>query len=241
MQSLKEKVIIITGGSRGIGRLLALRSASEGAKVVITGRNNSDLEKTFSEIKKINSDSLFVLQDVSDYNDVKRVVSKTVKKYGRIDILINNAGIYPHKLFKDFEIDEWKKVVEVNLFGTMMMCREVLPYMEKLSSTTGGSIVNIASTSGKRGYEQGTAYTSSKFAITGFSESLFKEIRQYNIRVMTVYPSYVDTSLRDESYMDEIGKGVHLRMEDVADAIISSLKLPQRAMLKEIEVWATNP
>jgi len=241
MQSLQNKTIIITGGSRGIGRVLALRLAKEKANVVITGRDKKSLENTKAELLKIHDGILAVNADVSVYDDVKKVVSETIESFGKIDCLVNNAGVYPHKTVKEYGIDEWKSVVEVNLFGPFMMCKEVLPHMEKLSSSTGGTIVNIASTSGKRGYERGSAYVASKFALAGFSECLFKEVRQNNIRVVTVYPSYVETDVKDESALKQIGKGVYMRAEDVADSIILALKLPQRAMLKDIEIWGTNP
>jgi len=241
MQTLNNKTVIITGGSRGIGRVLALRLAKEKANVVITGRNKKDVTNTRDELLKIHENVLAIDADVSNYDDVKKIVSETVNKFKDIHFLVNNAGIMTHKLLKDFEINEWKKVFEVNVFGTMMMCKEVLPYMEKLAETTGGTIINIASMSGRSGYERGTAYSASKFALTGFSESLFKEVRQKNIRVLTLYPSYVETDLKNEKELKEIGKGVYMRAEDVADTIISTMKLPQRAMLKGIEIWGTNP
>jgi NAD(P)-dependent dehydrogenase (short-subunit alcohol dehydrogenase family) len=241
MQTLENKTVIITGGSRGIGRVIALRLAKEKANVVIASRTKSMLESTENELLKINKKVLAINADVSKYEDVKRIVNDTIQKFGNVHDLVNNAAIMTHKSVKDFSIDEWKKVIEVNLFGTFMMCKEVLPYMERLSSTTGGTIVNICSTSGKRGYEGGSAYSASKFALTGFSESLFKEVRNKNIRVVAIYPSHVDTDVKDESKLKEIGKGVYMRAEDVADTIILSMKLPQRALLKEVEIWGTNP
>jgi NAD(P)-dependent dehydrogenase (short-subunit alcohol dehydrogenase family) len=241
MQKLENKTVIVTGGSRGIGRVLALRLVKEKANVVITARTKSELEGTEKELLKINKNVLAINADVSKYGYVKRIVSETIKKFGNIHYLVNNAGIMTHKSVKDFDIDEWKKVIEVNLFGTFMMCKEVLPHMEKLSSTTGGTIINICSTSGRKGYEGGSAYSASKFALTGFSESLFKEVRNKNIRIVAVYPSHVDTDVREESELKAIGKGVYMRAEDVADTIILSMKLPQRALLKEVEIWGTNP
>jgi 3-oxoacyl-[acyl-carrier protein] reductase len=241
MQNLENKTVVITGGSRGIGRVLALRLAKEKMNVVITGRDKTSLGSTEKELIAVNNNVLAVNSDVSVYGDVKKIVKSSIDKFGKIDFLVNNAAILTHKTVSEFGIDEWKKVIEVNLFGPFMMCKEVLPYMEKLSSTTGGTIINICSTSGKRGYEKGSAYAASKFALAGFSESLFKEVRQLNIRVATIYPSYVETEVKDESTLKKIGKGVYMRAEDVADSIILSMKLPQRAMLKEIEIWGTNP
>lgn len=241
MKTLQNKTVIITGGSRGIGRVLALRLAGEKMNVVITGREKKSLDNTEKELSGIHENIIAVNADVSVCDDVKKIVKSAIDKFGEIDFLINNAAILTHKTVKDFDINEWKKVIEVNLFGPFMMCKEVLPHMEKLSEKTGGTIINICSTSGKRGYERGSAYSASKFALTGFSESLFKEVRENNIRVMTVYPSYVETKVMNESDLKDIGKGVYMRAEDVADSIILSMKLPQRAMLKEIEIWGTNP
>jgi 3-oxoacyl-[acyl-carrier protein] reductase len=241
MQTLQNKTVIITGGSKGIGRVLALRLAKEKSNVVITGRNEKDLQKTKDEIINIHPNVLAIRSDVSIYVDVKKIVSETVKKFKDIHYLINNAGMMTHKTLREFDIDEWKKVIEVNLFGTMMMCKEVLPHMEKLAETTGATIINISSMSGKQGYERGTAYVASKFALAGFAESLFKEVRQQNIRVLTIFPSYVETSVKDENDLKTMGKGVYMRAEDVADSIILAMKLPQRSMLKGIEVWGTNP
>jgi 3-oxoacyl-[acyl-carrier protein] reductase len=242
MQTLSGKTVIITGGSRGIGRVLALRLANESANILITGRDKSDLEKTKVEVTALQKGKVAAFNgDVSKYEDVKKIVKLAADDFGDIHYLVNNAGIMTHKLLKEFSVEDWKKVIEVNLFGPMMMCKEVLPYMEKLSPASGGTIINICSTSGKRGYERGSAYVASKFALSGFSESLFKEVRQYNIRVIAVYPSYVETDVKHESALKDIGKGVFMRAEDVADSIILAMKLPQRALIKDIEIWGTNP
>jgi 3-oxoacyl-[acyl-carrier protein] reductase len=241
MQSLKNKTVIITGGSKGIGRVLALRLAKEKMNIVISARNEFDLFKTRDEIAKLNKNVIAVKADVSKYDDVKKIVSETINNFKDIHYLVNNAANLAHKSIKDFGVDEWKKVIEVNVVGPFMMCKEVLPFMEKLKDTTGATIINIASTSGRRGYERGSAYSASKFALTGFSESLFKEVRQNNIRVVLIYPSAVDTSVKEESNLNEIGKGVYMRAEDTADSIILAMKLPQRALIKEIEIWGTNP
>ena len=241
MQTLENRTVIITGGSKGIGRVLALRLAKEKMNVVITARKENELKSTEKELMQLSSSILAVKADVSVYDDVKRTVSETVKKFGNIHYLVNNAAGFGFKHVKDFDIDEWKKVFEINVFGTFMMCKEVLPHMEKLADTTGGTIINIASTSGRRGDAGASAYSASKFALTGFSESLFKEVRTQNIRIVTVYPSNVDTDVKEESELKQIGKGVYMRAEDVADSIMLAMKLPQRAMLKDIEIWGTNP
>jgi 3-oxoacyl-[acyl-carrier protein] reductase len=241
MQSLENKTVIITGGSRGIGRVLALRLAEEKANITIAARTTSEVKSTEEELFKITKNVLALNADVSKYEDVIRIVNGTVQKFKKIDYLVNNAAIMTHKTVKDFGMDEWKQVIDVNLFGAFMMCKEVLPHMEKLSKSTGGTIVNICSTSARRGYERGSAYVASKFALNGFSQCLFQECRQSNIRVVSVFPSYVETSVKDESKLKEIGKGVYMRAEDVADAVVNAMKIPQRTSLREIELWCTNP
>jgi 3-oxoacyl-[acyl-carrier protein] reductase len=241
MQNLENKTAVITGGSRGIGRVLALRLAKEKMNVVITGRDKASLASTEKELLAVNKNVLAVNSDVSVYDDVKKIVKSSIEKFGKIDFLVNNAAILTHKTVAEFGIDEWKKVIEVNLFGPFMMCKEVLPHMEKLSSATGGTIINICSTSARRGYERGSAYVASKFALNGFSQCLFQECRKSNIRVISVFPSYVETSVKKESELKEIGEGVYMRMEDVADSIITAMKMPQRTTIREIELWCTNP
>src|SRR5438876_4289786 len=123
MQSLANKTVIVTGGSKGIGRVLAIRLAKENANVVITGRKKSELEKTKGEIVSLNSGKVIsVNADVSVYEDVKKVMKETADNFSDIHYLINNAGIYPHKTLKDFKVEDWKQVVAINLFGAMMMC-----------------------------------------------------------------------------------------------------------------------
>lgn len=241
MQNLENKTIVITGGSRGIGRVLALRLAKEKMNVVITGRDKTTLAGTEKELVALNKNVMAINSDVSVYDDVKKIVKHAIDKFGKIDFLVNNAAILTHKTVAEFGIDEWKKVIEVNLFGPFMMCKEVLPHMEKLSATTGGTIINICSTSARRGYERGSAYVASKFALNGFSQCLFQEYRKCNIRVISVFPSYVETSIKKESELKEIGKGVYMRMEDVADSIVAAMKMPQRTTIREIELWCTNP
>lgn len=241
MPKLQNKTVIITGGSRGIGRVLALKLAREKMNILITGRDKKSLGETEKELMTIHNNIIAVNADVSAYDDVKKIVKSAAEKFENIDFLVNNAAILTHKTVKEFGIDEWKKVVEVNLFGPFMMCKEVLPYMEKLSDSTGGTVINICSTSARRGYERGSAYVASKFALNGFSQCLFQENRKNNIRVISIFPSYVETSVQKESELKEIGKGVYMRAEDVADSIISAMKIPHRTTIREIELWCTNP
>ncbi len=236
--SLNGKVAIVTGGSRGIGKFIAKRLAEEGASVVIAGRKLSDLRTTADEISSNGGRIISVQTDVSNEKSVHRLLSKTLTEFGTIDILINNAGQYIEKAVAEMSVGEWNDIIGTNLTGPFLLSRAVLPeMMEKLD----GTIVMISSTSGKRARANSAAYSASKFGIEGFSEALLREVRDYNIRVIVVTPSSVDSSDRESRQILKGGRGARLRAEDVADIVIGAIKLPPRALVREVELWATNP
>ncbi len=232
------KVAIVTGGSRGIGKFIAGRLADEGASVVISGRTAADLRITAEEISTEGGRIIAVQTDVSNEKSVHRLLSKTLTEFGTIDILINNAGQYIEKPVTEMSINDWDNIIGTNLTGPFLLSRAVLPeMMEKLD----GTIVMISSTSGKRAKANSAAYSASKFGIEGFSEALLREVRDYNIRVIVVTPSSVDSSERDSRQILKGGSGARLRGEDVADIVVQAIKLPPRALVREVELWATNP
>ena len=176
--------------------------------------------------------------DVSSEKSVHRLLSKTLTEFGTIDILINNAGQYMEKSLTEMSLEEWNGVIGTNLTGPFLLTRAVLPeMMEKLD----GTIVMISSTSGKRAKANSAAYSASKFGVEGFSEALLREVRDYNIRVIVVTPSAVDSSERESRQILKGGKGARLRAEDVAETVVAAIKLPPRALVREVELWATNP
>src|ERR1043166_6889986 len=148
MQELQNKTVIITGAAGGIGKVLSLRLAKQGCKLVLVGRDEAKLNKLMDEVTNAQAEVLTIPGDVSNYEDVQSIVKETGDKFHTIDYLINNAALLTHRTVSEFNVDEWKKVIEVNLFGPFMMCKEVLPYMEKQEC---GTIINICSTSGKKG------------------------------------------------------------------------------------------
>jgi 3-oxoacyl-[acyl-carrier protein] reductase len=236
MENIKDKIIIITGASKGIGKTTAIKLANAGAKLVLNSRKIVDLQKLEKELGA--SDYLLFEGDVSDEKTCIRLVDETVKKYGRVDVLINNAAQFAFGKVIDLSLNDFDRVINTNLRAPFMLSKLVIPYLIKQD---GGTILNISSTSGKRGHEGGGLYAASKFALNGLSECLLKEVRQYNIRVITVSPSMVDTKIKPENEIKSSGKGVYMRMEDVADSILYALNLPQRALIKDIEIWGTNP
>jgi len=235
---LSGKVAIVTGGSRGIGRHISKRLADEGAFVVIAGRTLSDLRVAQEEISADGGRVIAVQTDVSSEKSVHRLLSKTLTEFGTIDILINNAGQYMEKTIAEMSLEEWDSVIGTNLTAPFLLTRAVLPEMTEKRD---GTIVMISSTSGKRAKANSAAYSASKFGIEGFSEALLREVRGYNIRVIVVTPSSVDASDRDPQQILKGGEGARLRAEDVAEVVVEAIKLPPRALVREIELWTTNP
>jgi 3-oxoacyl-[acyl-carrier protein] reductase len=236
MNNLENKVIILTGASKGIGKVTSKKLTAYNPKLVLLSRKMSDLEKLKAELNYTNA--IFIEADVSKEDDCKKIVTRTVEKFGTVDVLINNAAQFARGNVVDLKLEDFDRVLATNIRGVFILTKLVLPFMIKQNR---GSIVNISSTAGKRGSPGGSAYTISKFALNGFTECLFKEVREYNIRVLTISPSMVDTKDKPVEQQKETGKGVYMRAEDVADSIINSLMLPQRAMVKDIELWGTNP
>lgn len=238
MESLKDKVIILTGASRGIGRATAINLSEDNPKLVLVSRERNDLEEVLPFLKCDEGNVLLVEADVSKEEDCRKIVDEATGKFGNIDVLINNAAQFGRANVTELKMEDFDRIIGTNLRGVIFLTQLVLPYMIKQD---GGTIVNVSSTAGKRGYEGGTAYSASKHALNAFSECLNKEVRPNNIRVLTISPSSVDTRDKDESDIKKGGKGVYMRMEDVAESIGLALRLPQRALVNDIELWGTNP
>ena len=238
MESLKDKVIILTGASRGIGRATAINLSADNPKLVLVSRKRNDLDEVLPFLKGDKENVLLVEADVSSEEDCRKIVGEADGRFGTVDVLINNAAQFGRANVTELKMEDFDRIMNTNLRGVIYLTQLVLPYMIKQN---GGTIVNISSTAGKRGYEGGTAYSASKHALNSFSECLNKEVRPNNIRVITVSPSSVDTRDKDESDIKKGGKGVYMRMEDVAESIALAIRLPQRALVNDIELWGTNP
>ncbi|CUU48524.1 non-ribosomal peptide synthetase [Clostridium beijerinckii] len=193
---LTDKVVIVTGGGRGIGRTMAVEAAKEDAKVVIISRTEWELKETEQEIKKIGGGVISIVADISNYGEVSEAVNKIVSTYGKIDVLINNAGITKLEAFSDMNVDEWKNIIEVNLFGTYNMCKAVAPH---LVSQRSGKIINMGSDSSFIGYPLMSAYAASKHAVIGLTKSLSEELKLSNIQVNAICPAFVDTNMTPEA------------------------------------------
>ena len=239
MTKLKNKKAIITGGGRGLGKATAIAFAKEGIDIAITGRNEAVLKETVSELEAFGIKAIYSVFDVSNYEDVKSGIKNILKTLGSVDILVNNAGIAAFGTFNEMEVSQWSQIIQTNLMGMYYVTKEVLPY---LISNTEGDIINVSSTAGLNGNANTSAYSASKFAVIGMSESLMKEVRKDNIRVCTLTPSTIASDMSIElGIATKDSQDSVLQPEDFAELIVAGLKLPRRAMLKSASLWSTNP
>lgn len=239
MKDLKNKKAIITGGGRGLGKATAIAFAKEGIDIAITGRNEAVLKETVSELEAFGINAMYSVFDVSRYENVKTGIKSIVNTLGSVDILVNNAGIAAFGTFNDMEVSQWSQIIQTNLMGMYYVTKEVLPY---LIDKNEGDVINVSSTAGLNGNANTSAYSASKFAVIGMSESLMKEVRKNNIRVCTLTPSTIASDMSIElGIADKDSQDSVLQPEDFTELIVAGLKLPRRAMLKSAALWSTNP
>ena len=236
---MKNKKAIITGGSRGLGKATAIAFAKEDIDIAITGRNEKILKETVSELETFGIKAMYSAFDVCSYEDVKNGIQNIINTLGSVDILVNNAGTAAFGSFNEMDVNQWSNIIQTNLMGMYYVTKEVLPY---LLSQNEGDIINVSSTAGLNGNANTSAYSASKFAVIGMSESLMKEVRKNNIRVCTLTPSTIATDLSiDLGITNKDSHDSVLQPDDFAELIVASIKLPRRAMLKGASLWSTNP
>ena len=236
--NLKSKKAIITGGSRGLGKATAIAFAKKGIDVAITGRNEKRLKETVAELKALGVNATYEIFDVGNYEEVKQGIKNIIARLGSVDILVNNAGIAAFGTLNEMEVSQWTAIMQTNVMGMYYVTKEVLPY---LIAKNEGDIINVSSTAGLNGNANTSAYSASKFAVIGMSQSLMKEVRKNNIRVCTLTPSTIATDMALELGITDGNVEKVLQPEDFAELIVSVLKLPRRAMLASASLWATNP
>jgi 3-oxoacyl-[acyl-carrier protein] reductase len=229
---LKNKIALITGASRGIGRELALRFSREGIHVAITGRDEKELKQVADEIKKNGIESLIILADLKDKNAPGKIISEVVKKFGALDILINNAGFAINKPFEKHSIDEWEDLMAINSRAPFFITQAALPYLKKSSLPT---VINISSAVGRLGYPDQAAYTASKHALMGWTKSLAKEVQKDGIRVHVIAPGGVATDMIAKMRPD-IKKEELIQTKEIADVVMFLLSLKGNAMIDELNL-----
>lgn len=234
MKALEGQVAIVTGGSKGIGRAIGKALAQEGATVVLAARTGSELMATVRELQNERLSVSGTVADVTSESDVNRLIAEVASTYGRIDILVNNAGIGIFKPVAEMSVADFDAMWGVNMRGVFLVTKAVLPHMIRNAS---GAVVNISSLAGKNSFKGGAGYCATKWALRGFASSLMLEVRDHNIRVVTIFPGSVDTSF---STTGKKGSNI-TQPEDVASAVVFAVTAPGRSMFSEIDVRPTKP
>ncbi len=219
-----DKVAMITGATRGIGKQIALTLANEGYNIILNYRTeNDELKQLKNEIESKNVKCLVVQGDVTNFEDCKQMIESAIKEFGKIDVLVNNAGITKDMLLARMKEEDFKQVIDVNLVGTFNMTKNVISYMMKARN---GRIINISSVVGIAGNAGQTNYSASKAGIIGFTKSLAKEVASRNILVNAVAPGFIETNMTDvlkQEVKDEIAKNIPLKRmgtpQDIANVV----------------------
>ncbi len=221
---------LVTGGSSGIGLETARQLAQRGARVAICGRDAAKLRRAADDI------GAFAIEaDVAREDHIVRMVGDVVEAFDGFNVLINNAGFGHFAPLLETSLADMQRVYATNVFGAMVVARESAKHF--VAAGKGGNIINIASTAGQRGFANGTAYASSKFALSGMTECWRAELRKHDVRVMQINPSEVQTDFfRGRAFSER-----KLRAEEIAHAIVSMLAMDDRGFTTEMSVWATNP
>ncbi|WP_035647975.1 3-ketoacyl-ACP reductase [Flavobacterium sp. ASV13] len=238
MTDLKNKTALITGAGKGIGKAIAIALAKEGVNVILIARTQADVDQLADQTNNLGVKSLALAADVSDMNSINSAVEKALAEFKNIDILINNAGIASFGKFLELEPCDWEKIIQVNLMGTYYTTRAVIPNMIERQT---GDIINISSTAGLNGNPLTSAYSASKFAVLGLTDSLMQEMRKHNIRVSALTPSTVATDLAIDLNLTDGNPEKVMQSEDIAELLIAQLKLNRRVFIKNSAIWSTNP
>ena len=236
---LTGKTALVTGAGKGIGRAVAEALAREGVHVALLARDRAALETVAGDLAaRYGVKTLALSADVADRAAVEAAVGEAAQTLGRLDILVNNAGTAQFGSVLDMDPEDWERMIEVNLLGTYYATRAALPHMV---AQGGGNIVNVASTAGEKGAATASAYSASKAGVIAFTEALMPEVRKHDIRVILLNPSTVNTELAASLGL-KIGAEDHmLQASDVADVLVSALKLPARALVRNLSLLTTNP
>ncbi len=229
---LAEKVAIVTGAGRGIGRSIALTLARNGARLSLAARTETELEAVQLEIKNFGGQAIALPTDVSREPEVISLVRGTVERFGRLDILVNNAGIGVFGPLAETTTEQWDRIMAINARGPFLLCREAIPHLKQPKQTF---IINITSIVGVKGYINQAAYSASKHAVMGMTKALAKEVQPDGIRVHVIGPGGVDTPLVAKARPD-LDRSVLMQPQEIADIVLFLLTRSGQAVIDEIHV-----
>ncbi len=245
MNNIANKVVVITGASSGLGETTVRYLASQGAKVVLAARRADRLNQIVQEISQAGGQALAVITDVSKKVDVDALIETTIAQFGRVDVLVNNAGLMAQAPLAKCKVDEWDRMIDINIKGVLYGIAAVLPYMQQAKS---GHIINLSSVAGlKVSVGGGVVYSATKFAVKAISEGLRAEMAPYNIRVTTLYPGAIESELKFGSSDQETGEIVQafyrdfeISSDSVAHAIAYAISQPDDVGINDITIRPTR-
>ncbi|MBN2011168.1 SDR family NAD(P)-dependent oxidoreductase [candidate division KSB1 bacterium] len=233
---IQDKIALVTGASRGIGRAMTIALAEAGAHLAVTARNESLLAQTVTEIRSFKRNAMTYIGDMRDETAIKTLVQQTIDTFGRLDILINNAGVAHFSNIADMKTSDWDEMFNLNMRGVFLLTRECLPYLRHGGESV---VVNVASLAGKNTFIGGGGYTATKHALRAFSQCLMLEERKHGVRILSICPGSVATNFGGKAEGDQ--RDSITQPEDVAASVLHMIQLPQRAMVSEIDIRPTNP
>jgi NADP-dependent 3-hydroxy acid dehydrogenase YdfG len=238
MSNIEGKVVVITGASSGLGEATARHLAAQGASVVLGARRIERLQSLANELNNQGGKALAVETDVTDANQVQRLVDKAVQTYGRVDVIINNAGLMPHSPLERLKIDDWNRMIDVNIKGVLYGIAAVIPYMKEQKS---GHIINVSSVAGHKVRAGGVVYAATKHAVRVISEGLRQEVKPYNIRTTVISPGAVDTELPNTATEPDIAENLRklyealaIPADSFARAVAFAMSQPEEVDINEI-------
>ncbi len=238
------KVIVITGASSGLGEASARHLSSQGAKVILGARRVERIQSLANQINENGGNALAFATDVTKADQVKKLVDAAVATFGRVDVMINNAGLMPHSPLDRLKINEWEQMIDVNIKGVLYGIAAVLPYMQKQKS---GQIINVSSVAGHKVRSGGVVYSATKSAVRVISEGLRQEVKPYNIRTCVISPGAVATELPDSISEPDVALGVKkfyeehaISADSFARAVAFAISQPEDMDINEILFRPTN-
>jgi short-subunit dehydrogenase len=231
---MKKPIALITGASTGIGRSLSIK-LSKKYFIYLISRNKENLNKTKELINAQNNDCKIIVSDISKTESIHNIYSQIEHK-NKIELLINNAGIGIFKNITDTSIKDWDDTLNTNLRGAFLMTKMVI---DDLKSKKNGKIVFISSVAGMQPYKNSTAYVASKYGVRGFAAALREELREFNIKVITIFPGAVNTPIWDDKNMEELREGM-MKTNDLTETIFHAINAPNNCVTEEIIIRRTS-
>jgi NADP-dependent 3-hydroxy acid dehydrogenase YdfG len=238
MENIKGKVVVITGASSGLGEATARLLSAEGASVVLGARRVDRIQALADELNAKGGKALAIATDVTHVEQVKKLVDSAVQKFGRIDVMINNAGLMPHSPLERLKIDDWNRTIDVNIKGVLYGIAAALPYMKQQKA---GHIINVSSVAGHKVTPNGAVYCATKHAVRALSEGLRGEVKPYNIRTTIISPGAVATELPNSITEPDVAAGISkfyketaIPADSFARAVVFAMSQPDDVDINEI-------